>query len=395
MNQLVSTELLAPAGSFEKLQIVLEYGADAVYIGGQKFGLRAAADNFTDEEMREGVELTHSKGSKLFVVINSYLHDSDLEELPEFICYLEKIGVDAVIVSDLGVIETIKQWTNLEIHLSTQASCLNIESAKLWKQMGVTRLVLGREVTLAEAKMIKQEADIEIEMFIHGSMCMAYSGQCTISNYTQGRDSNRGGCAHSCRFEYSLEYQNLEKKKSFFMSSKDLNGLEVIEDFLEAGIDSLKIEGRMKGHLYASTVTKVYREALDSIASGDKISDELSSEFLKLTHRDYFTGSLIQEARAGVYEKREHDNGAYEVAGIIQEVVGNEFLVVEVRKFFEEGAFLELIAFKGVMPAFRVGFIKDLLGAEIKKTKPGTLVKIPYIQGAKALMVLRSKKDFS
>jgi putative protease len=234
-------ELLSPAGSLEKLKVAVLYGANAVYLGGQKFGLRQASDNFTTEELIEGVEFAHSRGSLVYVVLNSFLHDKDLSELPEFLSLLSELKVDAVIVSDLGVIETVKKHSNLVIHLSTQASCLNTEAAKLWKSMGVQRIVLGREVTIKEACEIKKATGLEIEMFVHGSMCMAYSGNCVISNYTQGRDSNRGGCAHSCRFEYSIEFdkQNNEAMKAYFMSSKDLEGIRLLPEFIAAGIDSL------------------------------------------------------------------------------------------------------------------------------------------------------------
>ena len=217
-------ELLSPAGSLEKLKVSISYGADAVYCGGQKFGLRSAADNLTYQELEEGVNFAHEKNAKVFVVLNSFLHDQDLEELPSFVRFLEEVGVDAVIVSDLGVVRTVRSVSKIPIHLSTQASCLNIQSALFWKKMGVQRIVLGREVSLEEASQIKKETGLEIELFIHGSMCMAYSGNCVISNYTSGRDSNRGGCAHSCRFEYTLEGKedsgNKKELKSFFMSSK-------------------------------------------------------------------------------------------------------------------------------------------------------------------------------
>ena len=198
-------ELLAPAGSLEKLKVAVSYGANAVYLGGQKFGLRSAAENFTIEELEEGVAFAHERNAQVYVVLNSFFHDKDFDTLDEFIKELERLKVDALIVSDPGVISHISKNSNLEIHLSTQASCLNVESAKMWKRLGVTRVVLGREVTVAEAGKIKRESGLEVEMFVHGSMCMAYSGNCVISNYTQGRDSNRGGCAHSCRFDYKLE----------------------------------------------------------------------------------------------------------------------------------------------------------------------------------------------
>jgi putative protease len=247
MNSHSLPEILAPAGSLDKLKVAVLYGANAVYVGGQKFGLRTAAENFTPDELREGISFAHERGAKVYVVLNSFLHDKDLQELPDFVNFLGEVGADAVIVSDLGVVRTVRSLSNIPVHISTQASTLNVEAAKLWKKAGASRIVLGREVSVKEAGKIKREAGIEIEMFIHGSMCMAYSGNCVISNFTQGRDSNRGGCAHSCRFEYSLEgLDTLEKKKAYFMSSKDLEGLRVLPQFIEEGIDSLKIEGRMK-----------------------------------------------------------------------------------------------------------------------------------------------------
>ncbi len=238
-------ELLAPAGSLDKLKVAIDYGADAVYLAGLKFGLRSAAENFTTQELEEGVKYAHERGAKTYVVINGFLHDEDLAELPEFVKLLEELGVDAIIASDLGVIQTIKKHSSTPIHLSTQASCLNVSSAKFWKKQGVERVVLGREVSIKEAGKIKREAGVEVEMFVHGSMCMAYSGNCVISNFTQGRDSNRGGCAHSCRFEYSLKFENEEeKRRAYFMSSKDLNGLAHLEEFIKEGIDSIKGGGK-------------------------------------------------------------------------------------------------------------------------------------------------------
>lgn len=254
-------ELLAPAGNLEKLKVTVSYGCDAVYLGGEKFGLRSAADNFTNSELEEGVKFAHERSVKVYVVLNSFLYDRDLEELPEFLIFLEKVGVDAVIISDLGVLKTVKELTNIPIHLSTQASCLNIEAGKLWKKMGAKRLILGREVSIAEASQIKKATGLEVELFIHGSLCMAYSGNCVISNYTMGRDSNRGGCAHNCRFEYSMDFGD-KKENSFFMSSKDLMGISQIPEFFASEIDSVKVEGRMKTHLYVRTITKAYKRAI-------------------------------------------------------------------------------------------------------------------------------------
>lgn len=308
-------EILSPAGSLDKLKVAVLYGAHAVYVGGQKFGLRTAADNFTQDELREGMIFAHERGAKVYVVLNSFLHDKDLEELPEFVKFLAEIKTDAVIVSDLGVVKTVRAHSSIPIHVSTQASTLNVEAAKLWKNMGATRIVLGREVSIKEAGKIKREAGIEIEMFIHGSMCMAYSGHCVISNFTQGRDSNRGGCAHSCRFEYSLDMglDTMEKKKAFFMSSKDLEGLRLLPEFIKEEIDSLKIEGRMKSHLYAGTMSKVYSEALDFYrAHGHFLSEDLLSweaELSKVSHRSYTEASLVDKAGAdSIFNERESDS---------------------------------------------------------------------------------------
>ncbi|WP_127715952.1 U32 family peptidase [Halobacteriovorax sp. HLS] len=394
-------ELLAPAGSLEKLKVAVLYGADAVYLGGQKFGLRTAADNFTYAELEEGVEFAHERGAQVYVVLNSFLHDSDLEELPEFLSYIEKIKVDAVIVSDLGVVETVAQNCSIDIHLSTQASCLNSQAALLWKEMGVTRIVLGREVSVAEAAKIKEVSGLEVEMFIHGSMCMAYSGNCVISNFTQGRDSNRGGCAHSCRFEYSLDFSNIdsathEQKNAYFMSSKDLEGIRVLPEFIKGKIDSLKVEGRMKSPHYAGTISKVYSSALKYYREhGHVLSEQMlewERELRKITHREYTQASLIKPADAtSIYSDREHEQGDYTIAGVVLEVVENDFLLVEVRSAFEEGDDLELVPFDRDSVAFKADFLIETDGERTNRSRPGILLKIPYVEGAKQWNLLRSR----
>lgn len=395
-------ELLAPAGSLDKLKTSVLYGADAVYLGGQNFGLRSAADNFTTDEIFEGVAFAHERGSQVYVVLNSFLHDQDLDGLPDFLAILEEAKVDAVIVSDLGVIETIKNESNLEIHLSTQASCLNVEAAKLWKKMGVTRVVLGREVSIAEAGRIKEVTGLEMEMFIHGSMCMAYSGNCVISNYTQGRDSNRGGCAHSCRFEYSLdfeetEFRDLETKRAFFMSSKDLEGVKTVPDFFKYKIDSLKVEGRMKSQHYAGTISKVYKEAIDCyyrdglLETGDV--KEWEREVRKVTHRSYADGSLVTPAdRDTIYDEREHNDNEYVICGTILEVVEDKHLLVEVRAAFHPGDMLELVPFKERAFEFKAETVTDFSGETVPRTKPGSLVKVPYVKGSEKWNLIRRQK---
>jgi putative protease len=388
-------EVLAPAGSLDKLKVAISYGANAVYVGGQKFGLRTAAENFTLDELSVGVEFAHARGAQVYVVLNSFLHDKDLGELPEFVEFIESIKVDAVIVSDLGVVKTVRELSSIPIHVSTQASTLNVEAAKLWKKAGATRIVLGREVSIKDAGKIRREADVEIEMFIHGSMCMAYSGHCVISNFTQGRDSNRGGCAHSCRFEYSLEgLDTKEKKKAYFMSSKDLEGIRVLPEFINEGIDSLKIEGRMKSHLYAGTMSKVYSEALAYYAEhGDFLSEDMiswESELNKVSHRDYTEASLVNPAGAdSIFNERENADTEWKMVGSVVEASPKSGIVLEVRNAFNQGDTLEIIPFKG--PAFSVVATEmmDISMKPVLRTKPTTLVRLPYIEGVEGSFLVR------
>ncbi|WP_412473320.1 U32 family peptidase C-terminal domain-containing protein [Halobacteriovorax sp. YZS-1-1] len=388
-------ELLAPAGSLEKLKVAISYGADAVYLGGQKYGLRQAADNFTIEEIREGVEFAHAHGSCVYVVLNSFFHDKDFDGLLDFIQELDAVKIDAVIVSDPGVINYIAENTNLEIHLSTQASCLNVESAKLWKKLGVTRIVLGREVSIADAKMIKEEAGVEIEMFVHGSMCMAYSGNCVISNYTQGRDSNRGGCAHSCRFEYKID-DGKKELNSYFMSSKDLEGIRLLQDFIDAGIDSLKVEGRMKSPMYAGTISMVYSQALAYYKEhGNFLSEDLlkwEEELTKVTHRAYTQASLVEEAdESSIYNDREHEEKTYRAIGKVAQVVKDEFIVVDVKSAFEIGESLEILPFNDSHVEVNIDHIKNLAGQDFSRTRPGALFKIPYVDGVDINNLVRAR----
>ncbi len=392
-------EILAPAGSLEKLKVAVLYGANAVYVGGQKFGLRTAADNFTLDELKEGVLFAHQRQAKVYVVLNSFLHDKDLAEIPDFIKFLSEIRVDAVIVSDLGVVKTVASLTNIPIHISTQASTLNVEAAKFWKSVGATRIVLGREVSVKEAGLIKREAQIEVEMFIHGSMCMAYSGNCVISNFTQGRDSNRGGCAHSCRFEYSLDLglDSMEKKKAYFMSSKDLEGLRILPDFISEEIDSLKIEGRMKSHLYAGTMSKVYSEALSFYQeNGHFLSEDLMSwemELKKVSHRTYTQASLVKPAGPdSIFNERENSSDSeWQMVGKVLEASPKTGIVLEVRNAFNQGDTIEILPFNGKAVSIVANEITDIMMKPLSRTKPSTLIKLPFVDGVERWQLARQK----
>ena len=388
-------ELLSPAGSLQKLKLAVLYGADAVYIGGQKYGLRTASENFTEGEIEEGVLFAKNNGAKVYVVLNGFLHDADFDYLQEFIIFIEKVGVDAVIASDPGVISLVAHNSKLDIHLSTQASCLNIEAAKLWKKAGVKRIVLGREVSIESAQKIKKESGLEVEMFVHGSMCIAYSGNCVISNYTSGRDSNRGGCAHSCRFNYNLKFKNHDQDiNSFFMSSKDLSGIQLLNEYKSAGIDSLKVEGRMKSYLYVSTISKVYSDALQKLKVDGTFNNNFVDELKKVSHREYTDANLIQPAgNESIYSLRENEIQEYCLVGMVIEIVENKFIVLEVRSAFDEGDTLEILPFKGKGDAFsvKVDRIYTLIGGRDTRTRPGSLVKIPFVPNVEVMNIVRKK----
>lgn len=261
-------ELLAPAGDLEKLKIAILYGADAVFIGGLKFSLRSRASNFTIEDIKEGCSFAHNHHAKVHVTCNIVMHEIDTEGILEYLKALEEAGVDAVIASSITILKLVKEHTKMEAHVSTQCSCLNQESVKFYEELGVDRVVLGRELTLEEIKVVKQSTKTDLEVFIHGGMCVSYSGRCMLSNNMTNRDANRGGCAHSCRWNYNL-YQNDQKMNPdedyFAMSSKDLCAIRAIPKLMELGINSFKIEGRMKSLHYIATIVKAYRMLIDDI----------------------------------------------------------------------------------------------------------------------------------
>lgn len=298
-------ELLAPAGDLEKLKIAVDYGADAVYFGGELFSLRAGAGNLSLEDMKEGISYAHSKGVKCHLTLNIFPHNDDIEPLREYIKELSAVKPDAFIVSDPAVIMMLKQeMPECEIHLSTQANMTNYLTGEFWRRQGVSRIVLARELTLDEISCIRESLadDVEIECFAHGAMCISYSGRCLLSNFMTGRDANRGACAHPCRYKYRLEeekrpgeYWPIEEdsRGTYIMNSKDLCMLEHIDDLHKAGVSSLKIEGRMKSIFYVAHVIKAYRQAIDSYydnPEGWKADPELMSEMCKASHREFTTG---------------------------------------------------------------------------------------------------------
>lgn len=298
-------ELLAPAGDLEKLKIAVDYGADAVYFGGEMFSLRAGAGNFSESEIIEGVKYAHDKGVKCHMAFNIFAHNEDIEPLTQYLKKIKKIPIDAFIVSDPGIISIIKDVIpEAELHLSTQANMTNYATANFWYRQGVRRLVLARELTFEEIKDIKSNIpdDMELEAFVHGAMCISYSGRCLLSNFMINRDANRGQCAHPCRWKYKLvekqrpgEHYPVEEdsRGTYIMNSKDLCMLEYIPQLADAGISSVKIEGRMKSVFYVATVVSAYRRAIDTYydnPDGFVYNPEWMEELKKASHREFTTG---------------------------------------------------------------------------------------------------------
>lgn len=343
-------ELLAPAGDLERLKIALKYGADAVYIGGPLLNLRANAINFTFDEIKEGVNYAHSLNKKVYVTVNIVLHNEELDELDEYLKKLEECDVDAIIVSDPTIINEALNKTNLEVHLSTQASTLNIEACKFWKEQGVSRIVLGRECTKEEIKEIIDNVDIEIETFIHGAMCAGYSGRCVMSNFLTNRDANRGGCSQICRWDFDLldeEKQQIKGDMPFTFCSKDLSMLKYIPDMIDMGITSFKIEGRMRSVYYIATVISIYRKVIDEYCD-NKENYTYNKSYEDILRRCANRDSVPQFFN-GIYDSScSYYNGRVEVSN--QDFLGivlgydeeTKLATIEQRNYFKKGDIVEI-----------------------------------------------------
>lgn len=326
-------ELLAPAGNMEKLKMAIRYGADAVYLAGKGFGLRAYGGNFTAEEMKEAAAFVHERGRKFYVTVNIIPRNGDLEGLDTYLKFLQDIGADAALISDLGVFQLAREAApRLPIHVSTQASAANWRTVKMWKDMGASRVVLAREVSIEEMAEIRKKVDVELEYFVHGAMCISWSGRCLLSNFfTDGkRQSNRGECIQACRFRYSLveetrpgQYWPIEEDEhgTYILNSKDLCLIDQIPQLIQAGASSLKIEGRMKSVYYAAAVTAAYRKAIDAYyAEGDafRVRREWREELEKISHRPYTTGFALgnPDHSAQAYARSQPDQ-PYDFVGLV------------------------------------------------------------------------------
>ena len=356
LKEKLMAELLAPAGTFEKMETAFRFGADAVYFAGKKFGLRAFAGNFDDEEIETATKYAHDLGKKVYITINILAHEADFEELGEYLKQLVKYNVDAVIVSDLGVIQFIREnFPGLTIHVSTQANILNSFAIKLLYNLGVKRIILARELSIEEIKKIRQNTpkEIELEAFVHGAMCIAYSGRCLLSNYLTSRDANRGACAQACRWEYTIteksrkgdEYEIQEDDKgTYILNSKDLMMIEHLSELEDAGVSSFKIEGRMKSPYYVANTVNAYRRAMDL---GKNISKEqmelLKNELYKSSHRKYTTGFYL-----GAKDKECLQSSSpvqtYEYMAYVIGDSDGEKVLIEQRNRFKVGEVLQVLS---------------------------------------------------
>ena len=355
MNKL---ELLAPAGNFSKLKTAVYYGADAVYIGGKSFSLRAFSDNFTDEEIVEAVKFAHGKNVKIYVTVNIFAKNSDFEKAAEYFRFLERAKVDAVLITDVGLISLCKKVApELKIHLSTQANTLNKYAVKFWGELGLERVVLARELSLSEIKEISEfNPETQLEAFVHGAMCISYSGRCLLSNYFNGRDANRGECVQACRWQYELREKSKngeffpieeDERGSYILNSKDLNMIEHIDEMAEAGVCSLKIEGRMKSEYYLATVINAYRRAIDEYYKiGDKYKKNkmFYDELLKTNHRVFTTAYMLGENKETVNYSDSQSAGEKQfIATVLEGTNDKGYFIAEMRNRFKKGDKLELL----------------------------------------------------
>ena len=354
----MSYELLLPAGDLNRLKFAIMYGADAVYIGGLDYSLRANANNFSLDEIREGVEFAHERGKKVFVTVNMIFHNEDLDGLDKYLIDLDSIGIDSFIVSDMAVIEAIKRLKlKTKFFISTQKSITNLEAVKFYKSLGAYRVVLARECSREDIKRIKENVDTEVEVFIHGAMCTSYSGRCVMSNYVTLRDSNRGGCSQVCRFTFDNDTSH-----DYTFSSKDLNMIDCLSDMMDLGIESYKIEGRMKSLYYIATVANAYRTIMDKKIDGS-LTEEDIAYYKKVLNRVSNRENIAQFYDGEVGVEGQYFNGRQEISN--QDFLGlvlsydNETgeAVVEQRNKFSVGDYIEVFGPNTSTKKFKVEYI--------------------------------------
>ena len=399
-------ELLSPAGDWEKLQMAVLYGADAVYLAGTSFGMRSFAGNFSDEELPRAVRFAHDHGVKVHATVNTMPRWEEAEALPAHLEKLDAAGVDALILADLGAFTLAGRYApHCQRHISTQQSVTNHVCAQAWYDLGATRVVLAREVSLAEIAAIRQRVspELELEAFCHGAMCVSYSGRCLLSNYMTGRDSNRGACAQPCRYQYALmeekrpgEYFPVyeENNETFIMNSRDMCMIDHIPDLMEAGLDSLKIEGRAKSAYYAAVVTGAYRRAVDAARAGEALDPVWRAELDKVSHRPYSTGFYY--GPPGQYTGSARYIRDYQVCAVVETCDGAGNAVLSLRNKFSAGDSVELMG-PGLRPVeFEAPPMEDMDGLPLMEPRrPEMKFRMRLPAAAKPLSLLRRRVDLS
>jgi putative protease len=402
-------ELLAPAGNLENLKMAIIYGADAVYLGGVNFGLRARAKNFNIEQLEEGIKFAHEKGKRIYITINIIAHNEDLEGLPEYLFTLQKLKVDAVIVSDPGITKIVKETIpGMEIHLSTQANTTNYAAVNFWYEQGVSRIILARELSLREINEIvkKSPPEMKLETFVHGAMCISYSGRCLLSNYLINRDANRGDCAHSCRWKYFLMEEKRpgqylpvyeDEKGTYFFNSKDLCMIEYLPLLIKAGIYAFKIEGRMKGSYYVAAVVRAYRGLIDQYcANPDKYTfdEQYLEELRKISNREYTTGFYFGKPDGN---EQRYDNCAYiQDYAFIGLVVSydseNQLATIEQKNRIFAGDEIEIFGPDDDFFVQKIEKMWDENGEEIEVAPhSGQIIQIKTVKPVQPWYILRKK----
>ena len=402
-------EILSPAGDFERLRYAVAYGADAVYLAGKQFGMRAASDNFTEEELKEGIAYAHARGVKVYVTVNISPRSNEFPALERYLLQLQEFHADALIVSDLGVIRMAHRVIpQMPLHISTQASILNAEAALFWVEMGAERIVLARELSLEQIKEIRDAIplEVEIECFVHGAMCISISGRCLISNYTTGRDANHGACAQSCRWKYALMEEKRpgqyfpvdeDERYTYLYNSKDMCMIEHIPELVAAGVSSFKIEGRAKTAFYTAGITSAYRRAVDAyFTSGDpnfQLPREIAEEIGRVSHREYFTGFYFGRDPKGQY----YDDCMYirdwEVAALFDSCDDEGNAVFVLKNRFFTGETLELMQPGEPVYRFQVESMQNDDGEELDAARSAMMrvhMKFPF--RVKEFGILRREK---
>lgn len=371
-------ELLSPAGDMERLEMALAYGADAVYLAGSEFGMRASAGNFNTEQMKKAAAMTHGMGRRMYVTCNTLPREDELKGLPAFLEQLDSIGVDGLIIADLGVMNLAKRYApNVKIHMSTQLGVINSATANALYEMGADTVVLARETPMEDIRKIRANTpkELRLEAFVHGAMCVSFSGRCLLSNYLTGRDANRGQCAQPCRWKYHLVEETRpgeffpigEDGGTYIMNSRDMRMIEHMPELIDAGISSFKIEGRMKSAYYAAVITNAYRHAIDAAVKGEELDPLWMEETNKVSHRPYCTGFYYG------YPGQHYAQASYstdaDVAAIVENCEKNGKAVLTQRNKFSRGDILELITPDTKPVSFTVEHMYNAQGEEIEDTR--------------------------